>query len=95
MSKIQCFICRAHSSKWLSHLDRDLRQVVRVTEAGSDVQFEVSAVLYDVITQSDVLQVVLSVCLFEQDWFKDWVQFLSYILYQARIAKLQQERWKQ
>ena len=39
-----------------SHLDGGLGQVVRVPQPGCDVESEVTAVLYDVLTKPDVLQ---------------------------------------
>ena len=38
-----------------SYLDRDFREIVRITQSCSDVQSEITAVFYDRLTKLDVI----------------------------------------
>ena len=61
---------------------------MRVPQSGGDVELEVTAVLNDVVTEPDVLHVVLAEALSEEDGLQDGVQLLPHILHQTRVTKL-------
>ena len=75
-----------------TNLDGDFGKVVRVTDTRCHVEFEVAAVLEDVVPKSDVVHVTLAEQLLEQDRVHRRVQLLSEILHEARVTKLNHDR---
>ena len=61
---------------------------MRVPEPGSDVEPEVLAVLYQILSQPEVLHSSLLEGLFEKQWLQQWVQLLSNVLQEYWSAEL-------
>ncbi len=61
---------------------------MRISESGCDVESEVIAVLYDILSQSHVLHCTLFERLSKEEWLQQWVQFLSHILQKYWRPKL-------
>lgn len=66
----------------LSHLDRDLWEIVRVPQLGGHVELEVLGVLYGAVSQLDAHAASLLECLLHQQGLQDGVQLLSHVLQQ-------------
>lgn len=74
-----------------THLDRGLRQVVRVAQLGGDVEAEVGGVFDGGVSQADAHGAALFEGLFEQQRLQDGIQLLAHVLQQHCKTKAQLE----